>query len=168
MDCCRTTCISVAPQRDEALVGLKPGVLAVCQQEEVTTAEIFVKLMFGDQLVASAVKLNRTIQNYNNNHNNRRMVKLFTMSKFYHANTMFIGAICFAANGSALFKDDDSKDKDHWITIEPSACLTVGCQSIVSRSSVNSFQSSTRIQIEDQMTRGGDFLSAWMSLILTV
>ena len=34
---------------------------------------------------------------------------------------MFIRAVCFAANGSALFKGNDNNVQDNWITIEPNA-----------------------------------------------
>ena len=67
------------------------------------------------------VKMNRAIQNFNDNSNSRRKINLFTMSEFYRANAMFIGAVCFTANGSALFKGDDNNVQDNWITIEPNA-----------------------------------------------
>ena len=109
--------ICESKERSEGAVGLKPEVLhEVMEDETMVACEIFMRLMFGGNMVENVVRINRAIQDYNGK--NDRNISFFTNAEFLRGMATFIGAVCFSANGSELWKKDND---DGWVSIEPSA-----------------------------------------------
>ena len=113
--------VAEAAERHNSNIGLKPEVLEeVMQNPSMIASSVFMKLMFGESFVPSVVKMNRAIQEYNENERPKRPIKLFSNGDFLRCLSLFIGAVCFAANGNALWKKKNDSE-DGWITIEPAA-----------------------------------------------
>ena len=68
-------------ERHKQSIGIKPEVLAEIRKDPAMAAsEIFLRLMYGDNIVDTITKVNRAIQTYNKCEPNRRPMKLFSHS----------------------------------------------------------------------------------------
>ena len=114
--------VTEAAERIDEDIGLKPEVLEVVMRDpSMISSSIFMKLMFGESFIPSVVKMNRAIQQYNEDTVLTRPIKMFSNGDFLRCMALFIGGVCYAANGKALWKTTYDSNNGEWITIEPAA-----------------------------------------------
>lgn len=110
------------PERSKTAVGLKPEVLAeVMEDETMVASEIFLRLMFGGNVVEAVVKANRAVQDFNETNNRATPIPLFTHAEFLRGIAVLIGAVCYSASGNQLWKKPSHESSEDFITVEPYA-----------------------------------------------
>ena len=108
-------------ERSTDKIGLKPEVLEeVTEDPTMIASEIFLRLMFGNNMTQSIAKMNRSIQIFNETHS-RTNISLFSTSEFLRGIALLIGSVCFSANGNQLWKKECDEDSDDWVSVEHSA-----------------------------------------------
>ena len=113
---------SSCPERSPSAVGLKPEVLEeVMSDETMVAAEIFLRLMFGGNVVEAVTKANRAIQNFNESNSRSKPVPFFTHAEFLRGIAVLIGAVCYSSSGNQLWKKPSLDSSDDFVTIEPCA-----------------------------------------------
>ena len=89
-------------ERTDDHIGLKPDVLKEVRNDPTMIAsEIFLRLMFGGSMVETIVKMNRTIQDFNEKHTSN--VPMFSTAEFLWGIAMLIGSVRFSAIGNQLW-----------------------------------------------------------------
>ena len=107
-------------ERSDIVCGLKQDVLTkVMEKETMIASEIFMRLMFGGNLVENVVQVNQAIQRFNEENN--RNISLFTNAEFLRGMGCLIGSVCFSANGNQLWNKETANDVNGWVSIEPNA-----------------------------------------------
>ena len=107
-------------ERTDDHIGLKPHLLKeVCNDPTMIASEIFLRLMFGGSMVETIVKMNHTIQDFNekNTHN----VSICSTAEFFGGITMLIGSVCFLTSGNQLWNKVFDEQSNGWVSLEPSA-----------------------------------------------
>ena len=112
-----------SPDRSDTLVGLKPDVLAeVMEDNTMIASEIFLRLMFGGNMVEAVTKANIAIRDFNEKNGRAKPISFFSHSEFLRGIAVLIGAVCFSSSGNQLWKKTSEEDPSNdFVSIEPSA-----------------------------------------------